>query len=335
MVSDNGMKYFSLGLLIFMNTAQVIFMRYARTYSTEKYNSTTAVIMGEVMKIAMSFILMIGEQGSVVRATKTLQNQTKENKREVLLQCVPALLYTVQNIFQYVAISNLDPGLFQICTRLKILITALLSILLLGKQIRFLQWVSLFILVFGIVIINNKKTAVVSADMNFTVGFIAVLISSTSSCLAGVFMEKMFKDKKLTVWNRNFWLAFWSMLVGLISAWYEDHSILYPSVFFKNYSIWAWIAIFLLAVGGLVIGMVLKYADSILKAFAGSASILLSTLISVFVFHTSISGNFLIGAALVMFAVVLYSYGGSKKVEYKPLNTNPNAKGSNSSSNSV
>ena len=54
MASDTGMISFSLGLLIFMNTAQVIFMRYARTYGPEKYDSTTAVVMCEVMKIGKS-----------------------------------------------------------------------------------------------------------------------------------------------------------------------------------------------------------------------------------------------------------------------------------------
>lgn len=320
MPSDITMKYFSLGLLIFMNTAQVIFMRYARTYSPEKYNEITAVILGEVMKIVMSFCLMVGENGSVVAAVRMLRRQSKENRREVVLQCVPALLYTVQNIAMYVAISNLDAGLFQICTRMKILITALLSMIFLGKRIRFLQWVSLFILVIGVIIVKGTKPSTPGKDMNFLVGFIAVLVSSTSSGLAGVFMEKMFKDKKLTVWNRNFWLALWSMIVGVITAVYKRHDILKPSVFFENYSIWAWIAVFLLAVGGLVIGMVLKYADNILKAFAGSASILFSTLISYFLFHTELTMNFVVGAILVMISVVLYSYGG-RKIEYKPLST--------------
>ena len=77
---------------------------------------------------------------------------------------------------------------------------------------------------------------------------------------------------------------------------------------------------FLLAVGGLVIGLVLKYADNILKAFAGSASILISTVLSVFIFHTHLTSNFVIGGTLGMIAVVLYSYGG-RKVEYKPVPT--------------
>lgn len=315
------MKAFSLCLLIFMNTAQVIFMRYARTYSTEKYESTTAVVLGEAMKIVMSFLLMINENGSVKKTVTTIKKQTKENKQEVIFQAVPALLYTVQNIFMYVAISNLDPGLFQICTRMKILITALLSVIFLGKHLRVLQWISLFILVAGIILINDKKkTAAPSADMNFTIGFIAVIISSTASGLAGVFMEKMFKDKKLTVWNRNFWLAIWSMLVGMITLLLKDPQYIFPTKFFEHWNIWAFVAQFLLAIGGLVIGLVLKYADNILKAFAGSASILFSTIISVFLFGTRLSTRFAIGACLVMFAVVLYSYGG-RKVEYKPVPT--------------
>lgn len=321
MLEKMGMKTFSLGLLIFMNTAQVVFMRYARTCSTEKYESTTAVVLGEIMKIVMSFFLMVFENGSLSKANKVITTQAKENKREVLLQAVPALLYTVQNVAMYVAISNLDAGLFQICTRMKILITALLSVLFLGKQLRALQWISLFILVLGVVIVKGTKSSGTPApNMNFFVGFIAVIISSLSSGFAGVFMEKMFKDKKLTVWNRNFWLAIWSMLVGMATLLFKDYHFIFPSVFFKNYNIYAWIAVFLLAVGGLVIGLVLKYADNILKAFAGSASILISTVLSVFIFHTHLTSNFVIGGTLVMIAVVLYSYGG-RKVEYKPVPT--------------
>ena len=130
----------------------------------------------------------------------------------------------------------------------------------------------------------------------------------------------MFKDKKLTVWNRNFWLALWSMLVGMITLLLKDPQYIFPTKFFEHWNIWAFVAQFLLAIGGLVIGLVLKYADNILKAFAGSASILFSTIISVFLFGTRLSTRFAIGACLVMFAVVLYSYGG-RKVEYKPVPT--------------
>lgn len=42
---------------------------------------------------------------------------------------------------------------------MKILITALLSVLFLGKQLRALQWISLFILVLGVVIVKGTKSS--------------------------------------------------------------------------------------------------------------------------------------------------------------------------------
>ena len=70
--------------------------------------------------------------------------------------------------------------------------------------------------------------------------------------------------------------------------------------------------------GGLIIAMVLKYADNILKAFGNSASILVSSWISVYLFGFKITTNFLIGCALVMIAIVMYSYG-AKGVNYTKL----------------
>jgi len=62
------------------------------------------------------------------------------------------------------------------------------------------------------------------------------------------------------------------------------------------------------AAGGLVVAAVMKYADNILKGFATSVSIVLSSIISYFFladFHPSLL--FLIGAFLVLVATFMYS----------------------------
>lgn len=131
-------------------------------------------------------------------------------------------------------------------------------------------------------------------------------------------MEKMFKDSKFSLWSRNVWLALYSILVSVIGILFKNPSLLLPSNFFHGYTFWSWLAVVLLAVGGLIIAMVLKYADNILKAFGNSVSILVSSLISVYLFHFVITKNFFLGCALVMGAIVLYSMG-AKKVNYTPL----------------
>lgn len=50
--------------------------------------------------------------------------------------------------------------------------------------------------------------------------------------------------------------------------------------FFQGYNSIIWIVVLLQAYGGLVIALVVKYADNILKGFAVSLSIILSSFIS-------------------------------------------------------
>ncbi|KAJ6658430.1 hypothetical protein lerEdw1_020134 [Lerista edwardsae] len=63
------------------------------------------------------------------------------------------------------------------------------------------------------------------------------------------------------------------------------------------------------ALGGLVIAAVIKYADNILKGFATSLSIILSTLISYFWLQDFVPTSvFFLGAVLVIAATFLYGY---------------------------
>ncbi|KAJ2738807.1 hypothetical protein GGI20_006217, partial [Coemansia sp. BCRC 34301] len=60
------------------------------------------------------------------------------------------------------------------------------------------------------------------------------------------------------------------------------------------------------AFGGLLVAVVVKYADNILKGFATSISIVLSCLVSVWLFDFHITKAFCLGTALVIFATFMY-----------------------------
>lgn len=67
-----------------------------------------------------------------------------------------------------------------------------------------------------------------------------------------------------------------------------------------------WCVVAVQAFGGLLVAVVIKYADNILKAFATSFAIIVSSVAAIFIFALYPRLLFIGGAALVIAAVFLY-----------------------------
>ena len=61
------------------------------------------------------------------------------------------------------------------------------------------------------------------------------------------------------------------------------------------------------AFSGLVVSLMIKYADAVLKGFAISVAVVVSTVVSIFIFHAKVDGSFYSGAVTVGIAVWMYS----------------------------
>ena len=128
-------KNLSLVLLVAQMMGLVLLMRYSRTHG-EKYIASTAVFLMEVMKFVIcNIVLFVGSGSTIDGFSNVWKNNIKDEPLEVLKLCVPSLLYTVQNNLLYVALTNLDATTYQVTYQLKILTTALFSVILL--QVRF------------------------------------------------------------------------------------------------------------------------------------------------------------------------------------------------------
>lgn len=95
-------------------------------------------------------------------------------------------------------------------------------------------------------------------------------------------------------------------IVGLITLGVKDGKAVNQHGFFHGYDWAVWVAILLQSVGGLLVAVVVKYADNILKGFATSAAIVLSCIVSMYFFEFHLSTQFVIGATLVMSSVYMY-----------------------------
>ena len=73
-----------------------------------------------------------------------------------------------------------------------------------------------------------------------------------------------------------------------------------------GYNNLVWIVVAMQAFGGLLVAVVVKYADNILKGFATSLAIIVSCVVSIYMFNFVLSVQFVFGTALVMVAIYLY-----------------------------
>jgi len=77
--------------------------------------------------------------------------------------------------------------------------------------------------------------------------------------------------------------------------------------FFYGYDTVVLIIIILQSIGGILVAVVVKYADNILKGFATSAAIVISCIVSVYLFDVTLSMQFIFGTVLVMLSIYLYA----------------------------
>ncbi|XP_069477189.1 UDP-N-acetylglucosamine transporter isoform X1 [Ambystoma mexicanum] len=313
-----SLKYISLGILVFQTTSLVLTMRYSRTLKEEgpRYLSSTAVVAAEFLKIAACVLLVYKDNHCNFRSlNRVLHDEIINKPMETLKLAIPSGIYTLQNNLLYVALSNLDAATYQVTYQLKILTTALFSVSMLNKKLNIYQWISLLILMAGVALVQwptddapESTHKEVSAGSQF-VGVVAVLIACFSSGFAGVYFEKILKETKQSVWIRNIQLGCFGGIFGLMGVYIYDGERISQSGFFQGYNKLTWTVVVLQALGGLVIAAVIKYADNILKGFATSLSIILSTLISYFWLQDFIPTSvFFLGAIFVISATFLYGY---------------------------
>jgi len=140
------------------------------------------------------------------------------------------------------------------------------------------------------------------------IGLAAVLSATLLSGLAGVYTEKILKGSSVSLWTRNAQLALCSLVIGLgglvVSG---DFASIQADGFFVGYNVWTVASVVNNSFGGLLIAVVIKYADNILKNFSTSISIILTTIISANFMGLKANSLFVGGVVLVCHSTFLYA----------------------------
>eukprot|EP00438_Fugacium_kawagutii_P012718 Skav208561 [mRNA] locus=scaffold2731:35631:36698:- [translate_table: standard] len=297
----------SLITLVFQNTATALTLKMSRVPkdgSKELYLVSTALFAGEIMKLIASAGLASWSYtcGELLRHYFT---------REAVVMLIPAALYSLQNFMQYVAASHLDVAIFQVCLQMKLVTTALFSVAILGRKLSRMQWLGITVCAIGVAVAQlstmEAKNSETKEDQQAWKGFTAVTISCLTSGLAAAYTEKVFKTGNTSLWVRNMHLASWSLIAVGSTMGYADGLKITEKGFFFKWDPIVWIAVVLMALSGLVVAVVAKYADQISKGFATAVSIIISCVAAVFLFDSKPSAMFLVGTSLVIISLLLYA----------------------------
>ncbi|KAI4457949.1 nucleotide-sugar transmembrane transporter [Holotrichia oblita] len=235
------------------------------------------------------------------------------------LKYVSLVTLTVQNALLGLSMRYREPErvicfyLRQVTYQMKILTTAMFAVIILKRQLLRTQWFSLVTLVLGVVLVQLAQTSeqITSGHgphQNKLLGFSAALSACCLSGFAGIYFEKMLKGSDISVWMRNVQLSLCSLPFGLLTCFITDNTVIKEKGFFFGYDKFILYLILLQAGGGLIVAVVVKYADNILKGFATSLAIVISCVASVYIFSFQLTFQFSVGALFVIFSIFLYGY---------------------------
>ena len=242
-----------------------------------------------------------------------LDRDINQRRFDTLKVAVPALCYTVQNNLQFVAASHLGAALLQLLYQTKTLSTAIFGVVILSKQLRLNQWGALLVLVCGVVLAQGSQSGSASQNKgNVTAGVIAALGVSICSGFASVYLEKILKGDKTSLWVRNVQLCIFSIPLQFFAVWQRDWKQVQLRGWTHGFCPIVWMVVCMFAFGGLLVAVVIRFADNNLKNLAMAVAIILSCLASIPLFDFKPNEVFALGGTLVIASIFLYAWQPKK-----------------------
>ncbi|EYU38040.1 hypothetical protein ABFS83_02G000400 [Erythranthe nasuta] len=292
--------------LTILTSSQAILIVWSKRAGKYEYSVTTANFLVEALKCALSL-------AALTRIWR-IEGVTEDNRLtttwdEVSVYPIPAALYLVKNLLQYYIFAYVDAPGYQILKNLNIISTGVLYRIILKKKLSEIQWIAFILLCAGCTTaqLNSNSDRVLQTPLQ---GWLMAIIMALLSGFAGVYTEAIIKKRPSRNINvQNFWLYVFGMAFNAIAILVQDFDAVMNKGFFNGYSLITVLMILNHALSGIAVSMVMKYADNIVKVYSTSVAMLLTAVVSVFLFRFHLSLAFFLGSTVVSISVYLHSIG--------------------------
>lgn len=340
-------------VLCLQNSFFTVVRRYSLGFKRESYSKYEVLLVGEIIKLVFSAYMVVppdaqldqGHNSSYVRRVRQRLGYLIATSGKMVGL---AVLYGAMNILSLVSLRNIGAGMFTIFAQCKILTTAVFSTIILQRQYSPTQWRALFSLSLGVLLFSQPiwdtstagagASAITdphgghgasppssSADANVLLGTLAVLIEVTLSGFASIYFEKVIKTDplQLSIWERNFQLAFGSLPVYVVFMMFTTPSLSHLGA---GWTVLGWAVALLGAAGGLLVALSIKYGDSILKTLATTGAILLSSVLDHLWLGGPLTPAMMIAAVQVILAICNYTFDATPPATaLKEVNAEPSS----------
>lgn len=199
---------------------------------------------------------------------------------------------------------------------MKVFTAAIFFRLILHRILTTKHWLALIGLFTGVVLVQVQSSSENTSDSGAEdmthqyplFGFACVCIACCLSGFAGVYFELLLKSTKKSVVMRNIQLSVYGIVAGILQVFIQDKTLVLHKGFFHGYDSAVWVMIFVQSLGGLLVAVVVRYADNILKNFATSVALLLTLLLSIVIFNTNPTIYLVMGNVVVIISTVYYNF---------------------------
>ncbi|KAH0434850.1 UDP-galactose transporter [Colletotrichum camelliae] len=254
--------------LVIQNSLSLILLHKIQQPSLDdrnRYEPLTTVILSEALKLAICVAVLGFDKAPELGRTNKIQLITDNLRDGHLKAAAPAVLYTIATVLQSLGARNLDGMSFVILSQLKLILTPIFSVVILRQSLTVLQWVCLFAIGAGIVLVQTTASSTATFDSKYgqdlRLGAISMLISGTCVTLAGILMESILKGPN-RFFVRNSQLAAYACLCAGLSLLTRFATTVKGPVsneiasFFKGYHVLVWAFVLLQAAVGFMIASI-------------------------------------------------------------------------------
>ncbi|GER48652.1 nucleotide-sugar transporter family protein [Striga asiatica] len=273
-----------------------------------KYDYATVPFLAEVFKLIVSCVLLWRERQRMPPPKITTDWKC------VRLYPIPSIIYLIHNNVQFATLTYVDTSTYQIMGNLKIVTTGILFRLFLKRKLSNLQWMAIILLAIGTTTSQVKGCGEASCESIFSSpiqGYMLGLLSACLSALAGVYTEFLMKKNNDSLYWQNIQLYTFGAIFNLAKLILDDFRNGFEKGpwwqrLFNGYSIATWMVVLNLGSTGLLVSWLMKYADNIVKVYSTSMAMLLTMVLSVFLFNFKPTLQLFLGIFICMMSLHMY-----------------------------